>query len=49
MNAVQANEPETKEEEDTRISVTGLVSAIIHFVMYFLLFVLLTHHLDDSA
>lgn len=49
IDTVQVNEPEMEEKEDTRIPVTGLVSAVIHFVMYILLFLLLTHHLDNSA
>lgn len=49
MNAVQANELEmVGGGEDTRMSAAGLVSVIIHF-MYFLLFLLLTHHLDAAT
>lgn len=35
--------------KDTRMPVTGLVSVIIHFVMYFLLFLLPTHNLDAAT
>lgn len=48
MNVVQANELEMK-PKDTEVPITGLVSVITLFVTYFLLFLLLMHHLDAAT